>query len=83
MSGESVHFDEFGTISFSILDTSGEFFKFEQEQDSNLIFVTVFDANGRPIAKRIINADKDDNKDIIELYMSLIEERQKLGQDQT
>lgn len=74
MERSPIHIDEFGTIRFRVFSDQGYTYEFEQEADSELLFVTVRDIHGRAEAKNILNTENPKNKDIVELYKEYIRE---------
>ena len=72
MEREPVHIDEHGTLSFLIIKDDGESYLFEQ--DTQFIFVTEKDMYGRAKTKRVINADDEKNKELIEIFDLYIKE---------
>jgi len=78
-----IHTDEFGTLSFSIHEDNGHTYEFEQEQDSQILFITLKDEKGKAIGKRIVNTDKPNNKEIVEVYNDYLKEHDEEGNEST
>ena len=81
MDGTPVHIDEFGTVRFVLFSEGGASYEFEQETDSELLFITVRDFRGRAEIKRIVNTAQTDNREIVETYKLYIREQNESGKD--
>ena len=75
MKNTELHIDEFGTIRFSLFRENGWTYSFEQEADSELLFVTTYNEKGRTTEKQVINTHKHDNKEIVERYQDFLREQ--------
>jgi hypothetical protein len=80
--GTPIHVDEFGTVRFVLFSDDGRSYEFEQEVDSDLLFVTLRDNRGRAKAKRVVNTAYRNNKEIVETYKTYIREQNESGSNE-
>mgnify|MGYP006266376043 CR=1 FL=1 len=67
MDDTPIHVDEFGTLRFIIYQDDSSY-EFEQEADSDFLFVTMRDAQGRAVNKQVVDIKNKYNKSILDLY---------------
>lgn len=66
--------DEFGVTTFTIYADGGLAYRLDRKKDSEYIFITILDMEGRAIAKRVIDTLNKENESILRLYEDYIRE---------
>ena len=74
MGDEKPKTDEFGVTTFTIYTDGGLAYRLDRKKDSEYIFVTILDMEGRAIAKRVINTLNKENESILKLYEDYLRE---------
>lgn len=74
MGDEKPKTDEFGVTTFTIYADGGLAYRLDRKKDSEYIFVTILDTEGRAIAKRVINTLNTENESILRLYEDYLRE---------
>lgn len=75
MDNNPIHIDEFGTLRFTIFQDDGHSYEFEQEAEADYLFITLRDPHGRALGKKVIDIEKYNNKDILEIYNDYLREQ--------
>lgn len=81
MRDNAVTTDEYGITSFTIVQDTGEMYLFQQEEGSDLLFITIMDVDGRATGKRVINITLRSNKEIADELKDYIREQQSEQKD--
>jgi hypothetical protein len=69
-----IHVDEFGTIRFKVYSEEGDSYEFEQEENSDLLFVTMRDGKGYAKIKKVVNTTRGNNKEVVQIYENYLKE---------
>jgi len=70
-----IHIDEYGVLRFSVFHDNGTAYEFEQEPDSDYLFITQIDKKGKTTAKRLVDTTELHNKEIVEIYNDYLKEQ--------
>ena len=74
MGDEKPRTDEFGVTTFTIYTDGGLAYRLDRKKNSEYIFVTILDMEGRAIAKRVIDTQNKENESVLRLYEDYIRE---------